>query len=116
MWLDLSFNNIPKIEGLERLTKLQDLSLYNNRIESIDGLDTLTGLEVLSLGNNNIKDLTQIMYLRRFKKLRLVNLAGNPISQVRKSRSGPRASPGLLTPFSLMTGAPVGGRLQGLHH
>jgi Leucine-rich repeat (LRR) protein len=32
-WLDLSFNLISKIEGLENLTKLTDLSLYNNRIE-----------------------------------------------------------------------------------
>jgi hypothetical protein len=79
-WLDLSFNNIAKIEGLETLTKLQDLSLYNNRIESIEGLDSLVNLNMLSLGNNLIKDLTNVMYLRRFKELRLINLAGNPIS------------------------------------
>jgi len=30
-WLDLSFNNISKIEGLESLLKLTDLSLFNNR-------------------------------------------------------------------------------------
>ena len=30
-WLDLSFNNISRIEGLDSLLKLTDLSLFNNR-------------------------------------------------------------------------------------
>ena len=78
-WLDLSFNNISKIEGLDSLTKLTDLSLLNNRIEVIENLDTLLDLNVLSIGNNAISNLENVMYLRKFPKLRLVNLAGNPI-------------------------------------
>ena len=31
-WLDLSFNQISKIEGLDSLTQLTDLSLFSNRI------------------------------------------------------------------------------------
>jgi hypothetical protein len=31
-WLDLSFNLIDKISGLEKLTKLTDLSLFSNNI------------------------------------------------------------------------------------
>lgn len=49
-WLDLSFNQINAIEGLEQLTKLQDLSLFNNQISSLQGLDTLQNLNVLSIG------------------------------------------------------------------
>lgn len=49
-WLDLSFNRITAIEGLEQLTKLQDLSLFNNQISSLQGLDTLQNLNVLSIG------------------------------------------------------------------
>jgi Leucine-rich repeat (LRR) protein len=49
-WLDLSFNNISKIEGLSKLTKLKDLSLYNNNIETVENLDTLKNLNVISLG------------------------------------------------------------------
>ena len=49
-WLDLSFNKIAKIEGLDQLTKLVDLSLFNNQIEAIENLDTLTGLNVFSIG------------------------------------------------------------------
>ena len=34
-WLDLSFNLIEKIEGLEKLTKLTDLSLFSNNISKL---------------------------------------------------------------------------------
>lgn len=49
-WLDLSFNRITKIEGLEKLTKLLDLSLFSNQIEVIENLDTLVDLHVFSIG------------------------------------------------------------------
>jgi len=32
-WLDLSFNNIKVISGLDKLTELMDLSLYNNQVQ-----------------------------------------------------------------------------------
>ncbi|XP_067937680.1 dynein regulatory complex subunit 3-like [Watersipora subatra] len=77
-WLDLSFNNIDMIEGLDKLTNLRDLTLYNNRIATIENMDTLTQLHVLSLGNNDLDKLENLLYLRRFKRLRTLNLAGNP--------------------------------------
>ncbi len=49
-WLDLSFNRISAITGLETLTKLVDLSLFSNSITKIENLDTLVNLNVLSLG------------------------------------------------------------------
>ncbi|CAM9261125.1 unnamed protein product [Ascophyllum nodosum] len=78
-WLDLSFNNIKSINGLEKLTELMDLSLCNNQISEIEGLDTCTKLQCLSLGNNRISNLESIIRLRRFSKLQLVNLQGNPV-------------------------------------
>jgi hypothetical protein len=66
-WLDLSFNHITKIEGLEALTKLTDLSLFSNQVAVIENLTPLSGLQVLSLGNNAIKRLDNVMYLRQFK-------------------------------------------------
>ncbi|XP_067238775.1 dynein regulatory complex subunit 3 [Chanodichthys erythropterus] len=79
VWLDLSFNNIEVIEGLDSLVKLQDLSLFNNRISVIEKLDTLQNLHVLSIGNNTIAQLDNVIYLRKFKKLSTLNLAGNPM-------------------------------------
>jgi len=38
-WLDLSFNLIKQIEGLDKCTELTDLSLFKNQIETLTGLD-----------------------------------------------------------------------------
>ncbi|XP_074867079.1 dynein regulatory complex subunit 3 isoform X1 [Carettochelys insculpta] len=81
VWLDLSFNNIEVIEGLEALVKLQDLSLYNNRISKVENLDTLQELQVFSIGNNNLTALENVVYLRKFKNLRTLNLSGNPVCE-----------------------------------
>uniref|UniRef100_A0A663NDX3 Dynein regulatory complex subunit 3 n=1 Tax=Athene cunicularia TaxID=194338 RepID=A0A663NDX3_ATHCN len=78
VWLDLSFNNIEVIEGLDTLVKLQDLSLYNNRISKIEHMDTLHELQIFSIGKNNLTTLEDVIYLRRFKNLRTLNLSGNP--------------------------------------
>ncbi|NWS70590.1 DRC3 protein, partial [Crotophaga sulcirostris] len=79
VWLDLSFNNIEVIEGLDTLVKLQKLSLYSNRISKIEHMDTLRELQIFSIGKNNLTILKDVIYLRRFKNLRVLNLAGNPL-------------------------------------
>uniref|UniRef100_A0A672UF91 Dynein regulatory complex subunit 3 n=1 Tax=Strigops habroptila TaxID=2489341 RepID=A0A672UF91_STRHB len=79
VWLDLSFNNIEVIEGLDTLVKLQDLSLYSNRISKIENMDTLQELQIFSIGKNNLTTLEDVAYFRRFKHLRTLNLAGNPL-------------------------------------
>ncbi|CAL1542806.1 unnamed protein product [Lymnaea stagnalis] len=81
VWLDLSFNNIEVIEGLNKLTKLQDLTLYNNHISKIENLDAQLELQVFSIGNNEIKDIKDILYLRRFPKLKTLNINNNPVCQ-----------------------------------
>uniref|UniRef100_UPI00398F3DC7 dynein regulatory complex subunit 3 isoform X2 n=1 Tax=Pristiophorus japonicus TaxID=55135 RepID=UPI00398F3DC7 len=81
VWLDLSFNNIEMIEGLDELIKLEDLSLYSNRISNFENMDSLVNLQIFSIGKNHINNLESIIYLRRFKKLRTLNLAGNPICE-----------------------------------
>ncbi|NXA74670.1 DRC3 protein, partial [Thryothorus ludovicianus] len=78
VWLDLSFNNIEVIEGLDTLVKLQDLSLYSNRISKIEHMDTLQELQIFSIGRNNLTILEDVVYLRRLKSLRTLNLSGNP--------------------------------------
>ena len=76
---DLSFNNIEKIEGLEALTKLTDLVLFNNLITEIEGLETLQQLSALSLGNNRFEQLEPLQYLRKIPSIRVLNLDGNKI-------------------------------------
>ncbi|VDP20879.1 unnamed protein product [Echinostoma caproni] len=64
---NLSFNNIEKIEGLDKLENIEDLTLYNNRIAQIENME-------------NLKKL-QLIYLRRFPSLQSVCLRGNPFCE-----------------------------------
>mgnify|MGYP000078779447 FL=1 len=82
-WLDLSFNRIKVIEGLESLVNLTDLSLFSNQIQEVSppSLDANTKLNVLSLGDNQISSFEPtISYLRGFKHLQVLKLEGNPLT------------------------------------
>lgn len=57
--LDVSFNILRKIEGLDRLTKISKLFLLHNKITSIANLDHMTNLEMLELGSNRIRVRTR---------------------------------------------------------
>jgi hypothetical protein len=78
-WLDLSFNRITKIEGLDTLVKLEDLSLADNHITIIEGLDNLSELNVFSFGNNMVRyhEDTGKYLMRLRNKLQVVKMAGN---------------------------------------
>ena len=78
-WLDLSFNLIEKIEGLENCTKITDLSLFSNHITQLSGLENLKELNVLSVGSNKLKNLEDtIKYLQKLKnKLEVLRISNN---------------------------------------
>ena len=59
-YLDLSNNNISKIEGIENMTNLVTLNLSSNRISKIEGLENLQNLKTLNLNGNNITDITPL--------------------------------------------------------
>lgn len=53
--LDISFNLLRNIEGVDKLTKLKKLFLVNNKINKIENLSNLCQLEMLELGSNRIR-------------------------------------------------------------
>ena len=53
--LDISFNRLRKIEGLEALTKLKKLYLPSNKFSKIENIAHLTQLIMLELGANGIR-------------------------------------------------------------
>lgn len=53
--LDISFNVLRHIEGLDRLTQLKKLFLVNNKISKIENLSNLQMLQMLELGSNRIR-------------------------------------------------------------
>lgn len=86
-WLDLSFNLIEKIEGLENNKELEDLSLYSNCITELSGLDELNKLNVLSVGRNKIDKLDNMLnYLKKLKnRLQVLKIEENPFKNEEKS-------------------------------
>ena len=57
--LDLSYNNISKIEGLDDLP-IQKLLLCGNRITELFGLEKLANLSHLDVSENQIISLSQL--------------------------------------------------------
>uniref|UniRef100_A0A3Q2Q7U4 Dynein regulatory complex subunit 3 n=1 Tax=Fundulus heteroclitus TaxID=8078 RepID=A0A3Q2Q7U4_FUNHE len=79
-WLNLSLNRIKNIEGLESLRKLQLLNLSNNQISLLENMDTLENLKCLP-DLVHILFITKVLYLRRFKNLFKLSIAGNPFNE-----------------------------------
>ena len=79
--IDLSNNNISRIEGLENLIGLKELNLDNNQIIEIEGLENLIELESLNLSNNQI---TKICGLENLIKLRELDLRNNLLTSYPK--------------------------------
>lgn len=53
--LDISFNILRTIEGLDQLTQLKKLFLVNNKLSKIENLSNLQQLQMLELGSNRIR-------------------------------------------------------------
>ncbi len=66
-FLDLSSNNIKKIQGLERLKKLQILILNNNFISKIEGLQCNNRLRELYFADNFLRKVENIEHLQELE-------------------------------------------------
>uniref|UniRef100_A0A8C1XX10 Protein phosphatase 1 regulatory subunit 7 n=1 Tax=Cyprinus carpio TaxID=7962 RepID=A0A8C1XX10_CYPCA len=77
--LDVSFNLLRKIEGLDCLTKIKKLFLLHNKITSIANLDQMTSLQMLELGSNRIRVIENLDSLTTLESL---FLGTNKISQL----------------------------------
>ena len=124
--LNLSHNEISRIEHLDRLDTLTKLDLSDNRIDSAAGLDKLTRLTHLDLRRNMLHDLIGLAHLPALESLHLdgnliatadalrglawlpmlqsLTLSGNPLARQPNYREEVRRwLPGLL----LLDGAPL---------
>lgn len=75
---------IEKIEGLDNLRLLEDLSLFSNRIVKLEGLDNLEKLNVLSVGSNQIESLEDaVKYLHKQRNnLEVLKIIKNGFKEV----------------------------------
>jgi len=79
--IDLTDNNIQKIDNFPLLKRLDTLLLHNNRIQYIqkDLHEKLPNLKTLALTNNNITELEHIDPLAACRKLEYLTLLSNPL-------------------------------------
>jgi hypothetical protein len=73
------YGNITKIEGLEKLSNLTDLTIKRQKIEEISGLESLVKLQELNLSCNNIKEIKGIKHL---KSLYYIDLSHNKVEKI----------------------------------
>uniref|UniRef100_A0A1I8GRD6 Leucine-rich repeat protein (LRRP) n=1 Tax=Macrostomum lignano TaxID=282301 RepID=A0A1I8GRD6_9PLAT len=76
--LNLSFNRLHRLPSLASLRNLRRIRLAYNFLESLVGLEDLRRLEVLDASNNVICHLALIGDLRRLSRLLSLDLRGNP--------------------------------------
>jgi len=77
--LDLSYNNLRQIEGLQGMARLRELKLYGCQIARISGLEPCACLMSLHLDDNNI---TAVEGLDALKNLEFLNLDSNRIQRL----------------------------------
>uniref|UniRef100_A0AC34RM07 U2 small nuclear ribonucleoprotein A n=1 Tax=Panagrolaimus sp. JU765 TaxID=591449 RepID=A0AC34RM07_9BILA len=80
--IDLTENNIRRLENFPKLVRLECLLLHNNRIQQIQKNigEQLPNLKTLALTNNNLQELGDIDALATCQKLEYLTLQGNPLT------------------------------------
>lgn len=80
--IDLSENDIRKLEGFPLLRRLKSLLLNNNRICRItENLEqSLPQLETIVMTSNNMQELKELDPLKSVKTLRYLSLLRNPVT------------------------------------
>jgi Leucine-rich repeat (LRR) protein len=76
---ETEFYNIKSLNGIENLTNLTSLTLWDNRISELSPLKHLTKLTRLELFNNKISDIRP---LKGLTKLKALDLRQNKISNL----------------------------------
>lgn len=77
--LDLSYNNIETLKGLDQFTRLEELILDNNKLDDGIVFPHLANLRTLSLNNNQIIDLEALVnkIRQKFPALTYLSLLSN---------------------------------------
>lgn len=77
--LDVSQNNITKLDGIEKMVNLEILNLSNNNIFDLNKLSSLTNLDYLIASHNKINTIPE---LEKLESLRILDLSNNPIDLI----------------------------------
>jgi U2 small nuclear ribonucleoprotein A' len=80
--IDLSDNEILKLENLPRIKRLSAIFLANNSVSRVSkGLGAMVPqMKVLDLTKNQLRNLSEIKNISEFQQLEHLSLAGNPVA------------------------------------
>lgn len=86
--IDLTDNDITRLDGFPTLRKVKALLISNNRVRRITPnlAERLPNLETLILTNNCLADVSELTPLAACKHLTVLSLLGNPVSEVAQYR------------------------------
>ena len=81
--LDLSDNEVRKLDNFPRLGRLHTLLVHNNKVGRIaDGLAaSLPSLQTVVLNNNVLSSLHDLLPLAAVRRLTTLSLLGNPVAR-----------------------------------
>lgn len=81
--IDLSDNEIKKLDNFPRLRRLRMLLLHNNHVAKIQEnlAEAIANLEFLMLTGNRIAQFSEVDHLTCFSKLDTLSLSGNPVTK-----------------------------------
>ena len=81
--IDLSDNEIKKLENFPRLRRLRMLLLHNNQVSKIQEnlSEAIANLEFLMLTGNRVAQFSEVDHLACFTKLDTLSLSGNPVTK-----------------------------------
>lgn len=87
--IDLSDNDLIKVDNFPPLKRLHVLMLMNNRISRIalDAFDPLPNLQAVILTGNKLEKLVDLEALTKLKTLERLSLLDNPVTKVKHYRS-----------------------------
>ncbi|CAL6045463.1 leucine-rich_repeat domain-containing protein [Hexamita inflata] len=69
--LKVKYSALKSLLGIEQMTQLTELYLYNNQLTDISPLQHLTNLKYLNLNENKVSDVTPLQFLTNLKYLEL---------------------------------------------
>jgi len=81
--LNISFNKLTKLSGLEKCLELRTIDASYNHLTYIEGLHVLNNLKTIYLHNNDITKQNDIYPLKFNADLKEISIRGNPFAFVR---------------------------------
>eukprot|EP00742_Colponemidia_sp_Colp-10_P011918 GILJ01013312.1.p1 GENE.GILJ01013312.1~~GILJ01013312.1.p1 ORF type:complete len:344 (-),score=32.04 GILJ01013312.1:313-1320(-) len=87
--LNVAFNNLTDLSGIDEFVQLKLLNISNNRVSSLNGIELLQSLQILHCSHNCLFSLTALSQCRRLQELWLSHNSVSSLQELLHLRSLP---------------------------